>query len=120
MKKSTFTLSTDTTDIPLIVTQNALDDFRDGGLEAMDKYLLNICERFLPVNIPHKHVSQLGLVGQMMLEALSTDNSRKLMLCALWIAHHYPNVLGLVSSGDTFHFITRENTFAATPIARVG
>lgn len=120
MTQTTFTLSTETTDIPLIVTKMALDDFRTDGLEDMDEYLFKVYKRLLPLNIPHKHMSQLGLVGQIMLEALSMDNSRKLMLCALWVTHHYPSVLGLVSNGDTFHFVTEENTFASTLIARVG
>ena len=113
----TFTLSTETTELPLIVTQRALDDFCINGLEAMDECLITSSERMVPANDPQKRINPLDMVGRMMLDGAATGNTSKVVLCALWLTHHYPKFTGLMSNGNRFHFITGQRAPASQATA---
>lgn len=104
----TFTLSTETTDLPLVVTEDALEDFRAQGLDAMDECLERMSSRVVPAN-----ADPSALVGQMMLDGVATGNTRKLILCALWLAHHVPEATGLTSNGPKFHYVYGETDILA-------
>jgi len=101
-----FTLSLDTATVPLVVTRDALRDFELQGLETMDEYLMQLTEHLTPANAPHLRPGPLDLVAQMVLDSANTGNMRKLMLCVLWLGHHYPSVSGLVGADATYTFIT--------------
>jgi len=111
----TFLLSTETTDLPLVVTAPALDDFRQQGLEAMDGCIHTLCQRLVPAKAPDQNAQPIEIVGQMMLDGLATGNTRKLVLCALWMAHHHPDATGLVCNGEKFHFVYGESTVMTEP-----
>lgn len=100
----TFMLTMDSVKLPLVVTQMALDDFEIDGLAAMDDLLARISDRHTPANAPELRPMPLDLVGQMMVDGMSSGNTRKVMVCALWLGHHYPSLNGLVSNAHTFGF----------------
>ena len=104
-----FTLTTETVNVPLVVTSEALADFRDSGLSAMNECLAQISARESSSDATPP--SNADLVADMLLEGLEADNTRKLILCALWMAHHHPDVRGLVRHGNRSYFVrdTAEN-----------
>ena len=108
MPNRTFTLFTDTTELPLVVTQMALDDFLEQGLDAMDACLQRIANHMTPANNPEMRPAAQDTVGQMMLDGMATGNTRKVILCALWLAHYVPQATALISSGEKFHFVYSE------------
>ena len=97
-----FTLTTETAEIPLVVTTEALADFREHGLDAMNEVLASMTARHGCGDAPH---TRRTLVAEMMLEGLDNDNTRKLILCALWLVHHFPDMTGLVSRGGAVRFL---------------
>jgi len=101
----TFTMALDGVDVPLILTRKALLDFELQGLEVMDECLFKITERLTPANAPHLCPTPLDLMGEMMLDGANTGNIRKVMLCALWLGHHYPSISGLVGTGPSHKFV---------------
>ena len=103
-----FTLSLDNADIPLVLTRKAQQEFELQGLEAMDECLMDLTDRLTPANEPTTRPLPLDLVGQMMFESAHSGNISKLMLCALWIGHHYPSLSGLTASGATHSFVTHD------------
>lgn len=99
-----FALSVDGARIPLVITNQALDDFILQSMPAMDEYLMRMTARLTPANDPDQRPSPLGLIGNMMLDGAKNGNTRKLVLCALWLAHHYPSVSGLTAQGQSYTF----------------
>ena len=112
MNTHTFTINTKTAEQPLIVTEIALEDFRAQGLSAMDECLERIGSQSNPHQIPvgRDLPARETLVGQLMLDGFATGNTRKMILCALWMAHNHPDVTGLVSTGPEFEFIYADAT----------
>lgn len=100
----TFTLDLDSAKVPLIITQKALDDFECQGLPAMDDCLMHLTERLTPANAPEMRPKPLDLVGQMILDGVGEGNTHKVMLCALWLGHHYPSITQMTSHGAAFSF----------------
>lgn len=100
-----FTLHTETVDIPLVVTPQALADFREHGLDAMNECLYHMGTRASGADRAAPRPEDM--VAGMFLDGLATDNTRKLFLCALWMAHNRPDVTGLVSDGDSAQFVRR-------------
>lgn len=103
-KERTFTITVEDQDIPLIVTKRAMDEFEVQGLAVMDDILIRLSERHTPSNAPERRPLPLDLIGQMILDGLSSGNMRKIMMCALWVGHHYPSLDGVISDGRAFHF----------------
>ncbi len=103
-----FTLSLDDADVPLVLTRKAQLEFELQGLEAMDDCLFTLTERLTPANAPDMRPRPLDLVGQIMLDSAHSGDMRKLMLCALWVAHHYPSLSGLTASGAEHTFQTHD------------
>jgi|GEM_PF-1815394 len=101
---SVFILSLDSADVPLVLTSKAKQEFEVQGLEAMDDCLMVLTDRLTPANAPDVRPLPLDLVGQMMLDSAHNGNMRKLMLCALWLGHHYPSVNGLTANGGAYSF----------------
>ena len=101
----TFTLSSDNGDVPLVITKRALDDFEMQGLRAMDEVLMRLSDRHTPSNAPDQRPAPLDLVGQMLVEGMHSDNMRKIMMCVLWLGHHYPAVDGFAAQGWKFQFM---------------
>jgi len=99
-----FTLSLDDANVPLVLTRKAQLEFELQGLEAMDNCLIMLTERLTPANAPNMRPQPLDLVGKMMLDSAHSGDMRKLMLCALWVGHHYPSLSGLNASGAIFSF----------------
>lgn len=112
LPERTFTLSSDGTEMPLVITQQALDEFELQGLATMDDCLIQLIERMTPANAPEMCPNPLDLIGQMLMDGIAKGNTRKIMLCALWLGHHYPSVTGMVSSGQTFAFLQRNTQTA--------
>ncbi len=104
LSSQTFTVCRDGACTPLVITRNAKNDFENSGLEAMDEVLIALTERLTPANAPGRRPVPLDLVGRMLVDAVKTGNGDKLMLCALWMAHHYPSVTGMECSGPVFSF----------------
>jgi len=109
-----FTMSLDGAVVPLALTRKALQDFELQGLEAMDECLFLLSERITPANTPHIYPNPLDLVGQMMVDGANSGDTRKVMLCALWLGHHYPSLSGLVSTGPTHTFVRRVTSRATS------
>ncbi|MBL4613363.1 MAG: hypothetical protein JKY27_00600 [Magnetovibrio sp.] len=105
-----FMLTVASTKMPIRITQMALDDFEAQGLAAMDDYLMRMTERLTPANAPELRPNPLDLVGQMMVDGMANGNTRKIMVCTLWLGHHYPCVTGLISNGQTFGFTQTNET----------
>ena len=103
-----FILSLDCAKVPLVLTRKALQEFELQGLEAMDDCLMALTDRLTPANEPTMRPQPLDLVGQMMFDGAHSGNIRKLMLCALWVGHHYPSLGGLTASGPTHNFVTHD------------
>ena len=103
-----FSLSLDDATVPLVLTRKAQMEFELQGLEAMDEWLMTISDRLTPANEPALRPQPLDLVGQMMLDGAHSGNMRKLMLCALWVGHHYPSLSGLAAHGPTYNFETSD------------
>lgn len=100
-----FTLTTETVDIPLIVTTDALADFQEHGLGAMNEILDHMAARKGSAGGNRDQEVRKHLVADMMLSGLTNDNTRKLILCALWLAYHFPEITGLVSQYGTTRFV---------------
>lgn len=109
----TFTLSMDHAKVPLILTRKAQREFELQGLETMDECLMTLTERLTPANEPNLRPHPLDLMGQMMLDSAYSGNIRKLMLCTLWLGHHYPSLSGLIVHGAIHNFVTHDE--AHTP-----
>ena len=90
--------------LPLLITKQAFDDFERAGLAAMDETLFRLSERLTPANAPHMRPNPLDLVGQMMLDGFANGHTQKLMVCALWLAHHYRSLEGMNIQGPAFSF----------------
>ncbi len=108
MTDRTFTLSVDSLNLPLVVTQTALDDFLIQGLGAMDECLSRLSAQATPANDlkgAHHAANAQDLVGQMMLDGVVAGNTRKLILCALWLAHYVPDAIGLTSNSGDFRYV---------------
>jgi len=103
-----FTLSLDDANVPLVLTRKAQQEFELQGLEAMDDCLFTLTERLTPANAPNMRPQPLDLVGKMILDSAHSGDIRKLMLCALWVGHHYPSLSGLTASGAKHSFITHD------------
>lgn len=97
-------LTIDSIKLPLVITQTALDDFERDGLAAMDDYLAHVTERLTPANAPELRPLPLDLVGKMLLDGVRNANTRKMIVCVLWLGHHYASLNGLVCSARTFGF----------------
>lgn len=100
-----FTVSLNGVEIPLALTRKALQDFELQGLEVMDECLFQLSERLTPANAPHLCPNPLDLVGQMILDGANSGDTRKIMLCALWLGHHYPALSGLIGAGTSHSFV---------------
>lgn len=111
MYDRTFILKTDAVELPLVVTAVALSDFREQGLNAMNECLTRISDRTASDKLTHKDI-----VGQMMLDGVADGNTRKVILCALWLAHALPQAEGLVSSDRKFHYVFGETDIQTQPI----
>lgn len=121
MINRTFTLKTDTIELPLLVTDIALSDFRSQGLDAMNECLVRIISGMTPANaalppLPAEKTRAQDIVGQMMLDGVATGNTRKVIICALWLAHDLPHAIGLVSDGNKFHYVYDETAIQQSPI----
>lgn len=103
-----FTLSLDDANVPLVLTRKAQLEFELQGLETMDDCLLTLTERLTPANAPDMRPQPLDLMGKIMLDSAHSGDMRKLMLCALWIGHHYPSLSGLTASGAEHSFLTHD------------
>jgi len=111
----TFVLTTDTVELPLVVTMRALDDFREQGLASMDECLDRLTMHMSPANTSETPSNTQHTVGQMMLDGMATGNTRKVILCALWLAHYHPQATALISNGEKFHFVYGETDVQALP-----
>lgn len=111
MYDRTFILKTDTVELPLMVTDVALSDFREQGLDAMNECITRISDRTVSDKLTHQDI-----VGQMMLDGVATGNPRKVILCALWLAHALPHAEGLISDGGKFHYVFGESDIQTQPI----
>jgi len=105
---SIFTLSLNDANVPLVLTRKSQQEFELNGLEVMDDCLMTLTARLTPANEPDLVPQPLDLVGRMMIDSAHTGNMRKLMLCALWVGHHYPSLRGLTASGATHNFVTHD------------
>lgn len=99
----TFTLKTEASVVPLHVTPEALSEFREQGLGAMNECLAHMAEKKASSNGAPRPAQDM--VAEMMIDGLATDNTRKMILCALWMAHHHPNVSGVVYYGAKPYFV---------------
>jgi len=91
----TFTLILDTSQVPLEISRKAQLEFELHTLETMDECLLDLSDHLTPANALHLRPNPLDMVGKMMIESANTGNTPKLMLCALWVGHHYPSLRSL-------------------------
>jgi len=112
----TFTLTMDTTKVPLIVTQKSLDDFEVQGLAVMDELLMQLTERMAPANEPATPPTPLNVVGRMLMDGATTGNAQKMILCVLWLAHHYPSIIGMNIHGYIFRFSGLDDRYANTTL----
>ena len=82
----------------------------------MDACIARIADNMTPVNTPEQKPAPQDTIGQMMLDGVATGNTRKVILCALWLAHYSPHATALISNGEKFHFVYGETDIQTPPI----
>lgn len=119
MATRTFTINTKTAQQPLVVTDDALEDFRAQGLAAMNACLERIRARLHPDVSGNAPPSHQRLVGEMMIDGYTSGNTRKMILCALWMAHTHPDVNGLISNGVEVRFLREDDARDTHAVHRI-
>ncbi|MEG3617978.1 hypothetical protein V5T82_05875 [Magnetovibrio sp. PR-2] len=99
-----FVISTDTGNLCFKITRKALREFEKEGLHAMDECLIELSERLTPANEPERRPDPLTLLSQIMMDSFNTADSQTMMICVLWLGHHYPAVCGLKKYNDMYEF----------------
>lgn len=99
-----FRMTVDGVDVTLCISRKSQCDFEEQGLFAMDDCMDKFSDRLTPANAPHLRPNPLELLGQMLSDGLSEDNSHKVMICLLWLGHHYPSINGFNKTGNQFSF----------------
>ncbi|MCW8915963.1 MAG: hypothetical protein OQK24_08935 [Magnetovibrio sp.] len=115
----TINVMLDGVNLKFCLTQKSLREFEDQGLFAMDEYLANLSARMTPSNTPHSdsapNPTPLNLLGQILLDGFADNNSRKVMLCLLWLGHHYPSINGFNKIDNKFNFNWNDRPLTLKP-----
>lgn len=100
----TFVVSMDQGDMCFKITRKALREFECEGLHAMDDCLIKLGERLTPANEPNRRPDPLSLLSQIMMDGLNAADTQTMMICVLWLGHHYPAISGMRKHDGMYEF----------------
>ncbi len=103
MADITFEIFRDGTEIPVIYTEEVLDDFRDNKIDLVDRQLASLCSGAYEDGMAADD-ARLGVIGPLIREGLDAANNSQVAQCILWLAVRHPEITGLDILLDRYQF----------------
>ncbi|HEC14587.1 MAG TPA: hypothetical protein ENI72_02405 [Rhodospirillales bacterium] len=104
MADITFEIFRDGTEIPVIYTEEVLNDFRANKIDLIDRQLTSLCNKAYEDAVADGDDARLGVIGPLIREGLDDANNSQVAQCILWLAVRHPEITGLDILLDHYQF----------------
>lgn len=90
---------------PVSFEADVLDEFQREHAESMDMELSKFAKEWFGPAFFHDHESRLGVVAQLIRDAVKEENGILVAKYVLWMAARYPEISGIRIQEDTYEFV---------------
>lgn len=99
-----FLIALDGAPYPVQFEAEVLDEFQRDHVASMDLQLRQFADEQFGPTFYLDHQNRLGIVAQLIRDAMKEENGILIAKYVLWMASHYPEISGIRIHEDTYEF----------------
>lgn len=99
-----FHIAFEGTPYPVQFEASVLDEFQRDHVASMDHKLRRFADEQFGPTFFLDHQNRLGIIAQLLRDALHEENGVLVAKYVLWLAAHYPEISGIRINEDTYEF----------------
>lgn len=100
-----FYIAMDGSPYPVRFEPEVLDEFQREHVQTMDHELTKFATQWFGPAFSLDHESRLGVVAQLIRDAVKDENGILVAKYVLWMASRYPEISGIRIQEDTYEFM---------------
>ena len=100
-----FVIEQDGSEIPVVYTDAALEEFEKTGAPHMDQQIKLLSDTHYGQSFYLKRTNRLGIIASLIFDAVGSRDQKRIVLCVLWLATRFPEVSGVEIENNSVQFL---------------